>query len=135
MIPVRRAGRVVDKAGARMANADSGGDIVAAGRQHKVSIRMRMYGKLLRRRICNAMRDRNSVEHAAQVQVAEEDVMWKHGHRFSLPARPQRPMRSFSARSARQHPYYHPQAERVSGHLQVILRTLVPMCRILFTHL
>ena len=48
---------------------------------------MRMYWKLRRRRIRDAVRDFDSVQHAAQLEVAEENIMGKHEHAFSLPAK------------------------------------------------
>ncbi len=53
-----------------------------------MSVSMRMYWKVRRRRICDAVRDCDSVQHPAQLQVAKENIMGKHKHAFSLPAEP-----------------------------------------------
>ena len=47
---------------------------------------MRMCGKERRRRVCDAVRDCDSVERPAHLQVAKECVMGEHGHSFSLHA-------------------------------------------------
>lgn len=49
---------------------------------------MRMYWKLRRRRIRHAVRDCDSVQHPAQLQVAKENIVRKHEHTFSLPLEP-----------------------------------------------
>lgn len=49
---------------------------------------MRMNWKLRRRRIRDAVRDCDSIQHPAQLQVAKENIMGKHEHAFSLPAEP-----------------------------------------------
>lgn len=49
---------------------------------------MRMYWKLLGRRIGDAVRDCDTVQYPAQLQVTKENVMGKHAHAFSLRAEP-----------------------------------------------
>lgn len=49
---------------------------------------MRMYWKLRRRRVRDAVRECDSVQHPVQVQVTKENIMVKHTHAFSLPTEP-----------------------------------------------
>ncbi len=49
---------------------------------------MRMYWKVRRRRIRDAVGDCDSAQDPAQLQVAKENIMGKHEHAFSLPAEP-----------------------------------------------
>jgi len=49
---------------------------------------MRMYWNVRGRRIRDVVRDCDSVQHPAQLQVAKENIMGKHEHAFSLPPEP-----------------------------------------------